>query len=158
MITVFNGSEKIKRIIISLFLILTLLQPASSSPKSEHETFSYLKKFITCKHIKNGEPYGHTERFGVEDKIYVFVSWQNVKGTHTAEAYWYDHQDKLRSVAPVSFKSPNGFYNSWFWFKISQTTWERYFTPVSSVDSMGNWHVDIYLDGEFIQRLDFMMG
>jgi len=136
----------------------TLLQTTLYSQSTQNELLIYLKKIITCKYLKNGQPYELATNFSIDDKIYVFASWENVRGSHTVEAFWYDSQNKLRSVSPVAFKSPNGFYNSWFWFKINQTTWEKHFASISSVDSMGNWHVDIYLDGKFIQKLDFIVG
>ena len=133
------------------------MQTTLYSQRSQNEPLNYLKKIVTCKYLKGGKPYEPTTNFSVDDRIYVFAFWQNVKGTHTAETYWYDPQDKLRSVVPVSFESKNGFYNSWFWFKIGQTTRERYFALISSVDSIGGWHVEIYLDEKFIQKLDFVV-
>jgi len=151
--------KRLRKFIISLFLILTLLQTIAYSQKSKNDSLYYLEKIMTCKFLKDGKPYEPATNFSIDDKIYVFASWQNVKGTHTAEAYWYDPQDKLRSVVPVSFESKNGIYNTWFWFKVGQSgnlaivLWTD-----EGWESIGKWHVDIYLDDKFIQKLNFTVG
>ena len=153
-----NCRKKLYKYSISLFLMLALFQTVSYAQNSKNDSFNCLKKIIICKYLKDGKPFEPTTNFSIDDKIYVLACWQNVKGTHTAEAYWYDPQNKLRSAIPVSFKSQNGFHNSWFWFQINQTAWERHFASISSVDSIGGWHVVICLDGKFIQELNFRVG
>lgn len=143
---------------IFLVSILSLCQTAiDSDDVVKNSSSQRLKKVVTCRFLKDGKPYDITTNFTVDDQIYVFASWQNVKGSHTVEAYWYGPGNRLRSVVPVSFESRTGYYNTWFWFKIGRADWEEFFdsTPVESV---GIWHVAIYLDDKFIGKLNFTVG
>lgn len=149
-----------RNLVFAIFLvsILSLCQTTIDSDDAVKNSSSQcLKEVVTCRFLKDGKPYDITTNFTVDDQIYVFASWQNVKGSHTVEAYWYGPGNRLRSVVPVSFESRTGYYNTWFWFKIGRTGWEEFFdsTPVESV---GIWHVAIYLDDKFIGKLNFIVG
>ncbi|MFH1957901.1 MAG: hypothetical protein ABIJ15_05450 [bacterium] len=146
-----------KYLIFRIFLCLVLSQTIGYT---QNKVASYyLERITTCRFLKDGKPYEITASFATYEKFYVFTSWQNVKGTHTAESYWYDPQDKLRSVVPVSFESKNGIYNTWFWFKVGHSgNLAMALWTDEGWESIGKWHVDIYLDDKFIQKLDFTVG
>jgi len=149
-----------RNLVFAIFLvsILSLCQTTINSKEvAKNASSQCLKEVVTCRFLKNGKPYDITTNFSVDDQIYVFASWQNVKGSHTVEAYWYDPGNRLRSVVPVSFESRTGHYNTWFWLKIGRTGWEEIFDSML-VESVGIWHVDIYLDDKFIRKLNFTVG
>jgi hypothetical protein len=147
-------------LVFAIFLvsILSLCQTTIDSKDAVKNSSSQcLKEVVICRFLKNGKPYDITTNFSVDDQIYVFISWQNVKGNHTVEAHWYDPGNRLRFTVPVSFESRTGFYNTWFWFKSGRIGWEEIFDSMS-VESVGIWHVDIYLDDKFIRKLSFTVG
>lgn len=94
---------------------------------------------FTCRDVEgSGRPVGITEIFSQyhDDRIYVWISWENVEGEHVAEAIWYDPGGSKEYESAEEFDSSNGEQITWF-----------YVEPASM--DLGRWEVEIWLDDVF---------
>lgn len=158
---VYTNNMIVKYIVVGFVLILIpiLFQPAAYSNTDSVDASHYIRVIVTCKYIEDNEPHEITTNFSVYDIIHIFTSWQNMKGTHTVEGYWYNPYNELRDIVPVFIESKTGFYKTWFWFKLGADGKSKFLGFDSNLSrSIGKWCVVIYLDGKFIKKLNFVVS
>jgi len=133
-----------KRITISLaFIIFLVLCGCDSSGggggTSPDENAARIIESFTCRDVDSeGRPTGITEIFdsSEDDRIYVWMSWENVSNTHIAKAIWYNPSGGRELDGSEEFTSGSGYQIVWF-----------YLDPAAL--SSGRWEVEIWLDNDF---------
>ena len=89
-------------------------------------------------------PDGITNTFsaGVNDQVYLWILWANVREQHTVEVSWYSPDDDLDDPAfwteEKNFSSTTGDKITWFYIDLPDVT--------------GEWFVEVYLDGDLFER------
>ncbi len=129
---------------VVVFLVSILLFAACDSSgggggTTPGETDARIVESFTCRDVDaQGRPSGISEVFysDVDQRIYLWVSWKNVRDTHIAETVWYNPGGHKDYESSEEFTSTTGEQVVWF-----------YLAPGSM--TMGRWEVEIWLDNEF---------
>ena len=94
--------------------------------------------------VNDNRPDGITDTFFVDinDQIYLWIFWVNVKGRHTVEVNWFSPDEGLDDPPfredQETFTSSTGDQITWFYIDAP---------PGGFTD--GEWFVEIFLDGLF---------
>ena len=98
-----------------------------------------------CTGIFEGKPVGIDNDFFLDERVYVWLSWTNVVGTHEVKILWVAPTDKIFETKDT-FESANGKMTTYFWLDTTESA------PV------GQWLAEIYLDGNFIRSYTFWLN
>lgn len=112
------------------------VSPSSSEPR-------ILEAFL-CADVKNNVPLGIDNLFFVDETIYLWVHWENVKGDHSMRVLWVDPENDIIEKTQT-FSSENGYYTIYFWIDTSGSA------------PTGQWLAEIYLDGNLIRSYTFWL-
>lgn len=134
---------------IGLFLLLTGLacektegegsggvSPSSSEPR--------IIQAFTCADVQDNAPLGIDNLFFVDEVVYFWIQWENVKGEHEVKVLWVDPDEDIVEKSQ-HFTSESGFYTVYFWI------------DTSSSAPAGQWLAEIYLDGQLMQSHTFWL-
>ncbi|HDL19390.1 MAG TPA: hypothetical protein ENH29_10070 [Bacteroidetes bacterium] len=104
----------------------------------------YLIEAVLCADVTDEQkPVAITDNFPIADRVYIWLHWANITGTHLTEVYWYDaggdevHRDSFQ----ISTK--NTRFINWF------------FLNTTSSAKPGEWSVSVFLDKEFVRSFVF---
>jgi len=126
--------------VLTIFLVLTGCDSSGGGGgTSPDENAARIIESFTCRDVDSeGRPLGITEIFDAseDDRIYVWVSWENVTNTHIAKAVWYNPSGGRELDGTEEFTSESGYQIIWFYLDPGAFT-------------SGRWEVEIWLDNEF---------
>lgn len=98
-----------------------------------------------CANVFEGKPVGIDNEFWLDDRVYIWLSWENMNGTHTVKIIWVDPNDKLYETSDV-FKSSNGKLSTYFWL------------DTTSSAPAGQWLAEVYTDNLFVRSYSFWLN
>ena len=143
---------KISRLLLlSLCLISILIMACSSTEGKGGNTTepsitapSIVEGFM-CTGIYENNPVGIDNDFFVDNVIYIWLTWQNVAGTHNVKIIWVDPNEKLFETTD-SFTSRDGYMTTYFWLDTTSTA------------PTGRWLAEVYIDDVFIRSYAFWLN
>jgi hypothetical protein len=90
---------------------------------------------------------GEVTEFAANQRVYAWTLWDQAIGTHTVTFKWYRPNGTLYGSWDVPFTSADDcLYMVWAWIQGSPNL------------NLGEWRVDIYMDGQFKQSLNFTVA
>lgn len=113
------------------------LEPSDSEPR--------IVDGFMCGGIFEAKPVGIDNEFWQDDRVYIWLSWENMDGTHTVKIIWVDPNDKLYETRD-EFKSKNGELDTYFWL------------DTTSVAPIGQWLAEVYVDEMFVRSYSFWLN
>lgn len=98
------------------------------------------------------------EVFDCREKIYIYIVWDTLnKGEHTVESYWFNPRGEQQEFTSYTFKAP--VKDTWLWLELSGDGGSKFFKAINHrvgyEKFIGNWVVRIYLDGKYLESIDF---
>ena len=113
---------------------------------SPTESDPYIIESVFCVNVYNdSKPVLITSVFYQDDYVYLWIRWGNVEETHTVTSEWFDPDGSLQAEVDQEFTAQGGGAITWFYL------------DTTSSAPLGEWWVDIYLDGEFMRSQIFMI-
>lgn len=98
-----------------------------------------------CAGIFEGKPVGIDNEFWQDDRVYIWLNWENMSGEHRVKIIWVDPNDKLYETSDV-FNSKTGELTTYFWLDTTSTA------PV------GQWLAEVYVDNMFLRSYSFWLN
>jgi len=137
-----------KIIILLLFFIFALHSIAFGEKKNVN--YSVVMK-------SNLESGIQKENFSCEDKIFLYFTWFDLQGSHSLNSFWYNPRGRVQETTEYNFSVKNEReFNTWQWLKLSKGKEKGFvFADRVSLDFTGEWLVEIFLDGDFLERKNF---
>jgi hypothetical protein len=103
-----------------------------------------LVRAMTTEGVEDGWHTGAVTEFAANQRVYAWTLWDQAIGTHTATFRWYRPNSTLYGSWDVPFTSADDcLYSVWSWIQGSPNL------------NLGEWRVDIYMDGQFKISLNF---
>lgn len=113
------------------------LEPSNTAPR-------IIDGFM-CGNIFEGNPVAIDNEFWQDDRVYIWLSWENMNGTHSVKIIWVAPNDKLYETSD-SFKSNDGMLTTYFWL------------DTTSVAPVGQWLAEVYVDNLFVRSYSFWLN
>jgi hypothetical protein len=132
-------------ITIGLFLACNSSEGKGSNVTEPDTNTPEIVEGFLCSGIFEDKPVGIDNDFFVDDIIYIWLSWQNVIGTHEVSIIWVDPNDKLIETKN-QFKSERGTMTTYFWLDTTTSA------------APGKWLAEVYLDGLFVRSYAFWLN
>ena len=98
-----------------------------------------------CANVFDDRPVGIDNDFWLDDRVYIWLSWENMSGAHTVKILWVDPNEKLFETRNT-YKSDQGNLTTYFWL------------DTTSSATAGEWLAEVYLDGNFIRSYSFWLN
>lgn len=137
----------------SFFIALILLFLVNGTANGERQEIEY--KAILTKNLTEKTP---VKKFECEDKIFLYFTWFGLKGNHSLSAFWHKPGGKLQETAEYNFTAENKKEFTWLWLKLKKGKERGFIIPGRGwTDFIGQWSVEIFLDGEFLERKQFLV-
>lgn len=136
------------------FIILFLLNGIANG---ERENINYINyKAILINSVKE---IIQVRKFKCEDKIILYFTWFDLKtGNHSLSAFWYKPGGKLQETTEYNFTAENKEFNTWLWLKLEKGKEKGFILPERGWSNfIGQWYVEIFLDGEFLEGKQFLV-
>ena len=97
-----------------------------------------------CAGIFEDKPVGIDNDFWLDDPVYIWLSWQNMTGTHEIKILWVDPAENIFETKQV-YKSQRGKLTTYCW--LDTTTSAR----------AGEWLAEVYVDDVFVRSYSFWL-
>ncbi len=98
-----------------------------------------------CSGVFEGKPVGIDNEFWQDDRVHIWLSWENMNGDHRVKIIWVDPNDKLYETSDI-FNSKTGELTTYFWLDTTSTA------PV------GQWLAEVYVDNMFVRSYSFWLN
>jgi hypothetical protein len=133
------------RRLVALVLVLVMLPIlACDFSASVGDVGAGLETAVVCRDLADDySPVGPTDVFGPGDDFYISVEYSDLEEGQTIEVKWYQADEMLYELSVDMDASTAG--EGYAGFTLSNT----------QLWSAGDYHADIYLDGEFDHSVDF---
>ncbi len=131
----------------SLLLILACSSTEGQGSKATEPSSAapMIIEGFMCTAIYEDKPVGIDNDFIVDDRVYIWLSWENVIGAHEVKIVWVDPNENLYETKD-SFTSRDGKMTIYF---LLDTT---------SSAPVGRWLAEVYLDGIFVRSYAFWLS
>ncbi len=132
---------------LPLLLILACSSTEGKGSKSTEPsvTAPTIVEGFMCTAIYEDKPVGIDNDFIVDDRVYIWLSWENVIGAHEVKIVWVDPNENLYETKD-SFTSRDGKMTIYFWLDTTASA------PV------GRWLAEVYIDGDFVRSYAFWLS
>lgn len=150
-----NFEDKMNRVVLKLsipflLIFLTVLacdstEGAGSGGTEPGSTAPKIVEGFMCAGVFEGNPVGIDNDFFLDENIYIWLSWENVVGTHEVKILWVDPNENILETKK-SFQSAQGTLTTYFWIDTTKSA------PV------GQWLAEVYWDGEFVRSYTFWLN
>ena len=98
-----------------------------------------------CAGIFEDKPVGIDNDFWLDDPVFIWLTWENVAGTHEIKVLWVDPNEDLFETKET-YKSQSGKLTTYFWLDTTTSA-----TP-------GEWLAEVYIDGLFVRSYSFWLN
>ena len=135
-----------------IFLILFIIFAPHSIAVGERKNVNY--SVVMQSNLESGIP---KENFSCEDKIFLYFTWFGLQGSHYLSSFWYNPRGRVQETTEYNFSVKNEREsNTWLWLKLRKGKGKGFdFIDRVSLDFTGEWLVEIFLDGDFLERKKF---
>jgi hypothetical protein len=114
------------------------LEPGKTDPE-------IIEGFL-CSNVTDNNPVGIDNSFYPDDKVYLWLSWGNVSGSHKVKLYWVDPNDDVVSEQDESINSKSG------------KAITHFFIDTTSSAPTGRWIVEVHIDDHFVRSYAFWIN
>lgn len=138
-----------------IFIALILLFALNGTASAERKDINY--KVILTNSLQETV---QVREFKCEDRIFLYFTWFDLKGdSHSLNAYWYKPGGKLQETTEYNFpKEHKREFNTWLWLELKKGKERGFIVPGRGwTNFIGKWNVEVFLDGEFLERKQFMV-
>ena len=97
-----------------------------------------------CADVLDNKPLRIDNEYFVDEYVYLWLSLENVSGSHTVRVLWVDPDDDIVEQKQ-SFDSETGLFTLYFWIDTSPTA------------PTGQWIAEIYIDGNLMRSYTFWL-
>ncbi|MBN1465377.1 hypothetical protein JXA02_06430 [candidate division KSB1 bacterium] len=113
------------------------LEPVVSAPQ--------IVDGFMCAGVFEDKPVGIDNDFWLDDLVYIWLTWENMNGTHEVKIIWVDPGDDVYETKK-SYSSQDGKLTTYFWLDTTSTA------------KAGEWLAEVYLDGIFVRSYSFWLN
>jgi hypothetical protein len=104
----------------------------------------YLIEGLLCSNVTaDQKPMAIADYFPIGERIYIWLHWANISGSHAVEVVWYDPDGDQVQQELFEISTKNSRFITWF------------FLDTTSNAEPGEWLVSVFLDQHFIRSYVF---
>ena len=149
-----SGTQAVRG--IAAFLALSFFLAAVSLGQAEEAQIITVPSYavLLTDDIDRKAP---TREFNCLRRVYIYFTWYKLSGLHQVTALWFNPMGRQQDQSDLKFVADKPKVESWMALEFRNIFNEKYplVPDLSTTKLIGKWEVKIFLDGNYLETLDF---